>query len=226
MPARFRIKEYRTGAYYHIYNKGIEGREIFRDNEDFEMFEKYLERYLTEYKEDKTGRYKPNRPSVVTYRQSMSLNLEVRLVSYCLMPNHYHLVVVQESGHGITKLMRRVLTSYVMYFNGKYNRRGPLFENVYRGVLLNGVEQVVGVTRLIHLNPEKRTRRRFGLVESVIGTTAQDYLYSSYSQYIGNNIEIWINPVYGDIEPSEYRRYVETIKSEAETEYKKLMVDE
>lgn len=225
MPSKYRIKDYAQDSYYHIYNRGIDGRIVFGDEQDYLYFEKLLARYLEE-ETKQAGPYKTDKPSIVKKKLQMSLVGRVELVAYCLMPDHYHLLIKQDDPIGITKLVRRVMTGYVMYFNKRYGRRGPLFENVYRGVKLTDESQVLGVGRLIHLNPGKREKRRFGLVETVTGSSPEEYPYSSFKRYTGTNTCNWVSPMYGDMSVEEYRRYVESPKSEADLEIKKLMIDE
>ncbi|MEK9201244.1 MAG: transposase [Patescibacteria group bacterium] len=225
MPSRYRIKEYTTGGYYHIYNSGLDNRVVFADDADYKMFETLLARYLGE-NTNIEGPYKNEKPSIIKKRESMSLRGEVKLLAYCLMPDHYHLLIQQKSMEGITKLVRRVMTGYGMYYNRKNRRSGPLFENVYRAVSLTCDKQVLAVGRLIHLNPSRLEKRRFGLVETVTGTSPADYQYSSFRSYLALNDKDWVTRVYGHMSVNEYRRYVESPRSEADYEFKDLMIDE
>ncbi len=225
MPSKYRIKDYESNCYYHIYNRGIDGKVVFGDEQDYLYFEKLLAGYLEQVQQE-TGPYKEAKPSLIKRKLQMSLMGKVTLIAYCLMPDHYHLLVKQDDPIGITKLVRRLMTGYVMYFNKRYGRRGPLFENVYRAVKTSDEKQVMAVGRLIHLNPRNREKKRFGLVETISGTNPQEYPYSSYKRYIGTNNNNWVNPVYGGMSVEEYRRYVESPKSEADSEINELMIDE
>ena len=167
MPAKNRIKRYIEGGYYHIYNRGIDGREIFADEQDYRTFLYTLKRYLEPYMGETREGFKKDRPSILTHKQRMSLDGNVALLAYCLMPNHFHLLVKQKSKDGITKLVRRVCTNYAMYFNHKYERKGVLFESVYKAVAVTGEEQLINLSRYIHLNPVNVVKRRYGLVETV-----------------------------------------------------------
>jgi len=189
MPAKNTIKQYIEEGCYHIYNRGVEGREIFLDEQDYRVFLEYLKRYLVDY--EKEGK---ERPSTTAHRKKMSLAGEVVLLAYCLMPNHVHLLVGQRSKDGITKLMQRVGTKYGMYFNRKYDRKGTLWEGVYKAVLVENGEQMMHVSRYIHLNPVKMTKKRYGLVETVTGSRPDEYPYSSYRKYIGKESAEWVHP--------------------------------
>ncbi len=176
-----------------------------------------IRRYLDQYKEEPESGYKTERPYLRKHRQDMNLQGKVELMAYCLMPDHFHIMARQQSAEGITQLMRRVMTNYVMYFNKKYKRRGVLFENVYRAVLLPDDRVVVGLSRYLHLNPVARVVKRFGLVETVTVSSPEYYIYSSYQNYLGLRQEGWVKsgPVLDMFErlsenqKQSYRQYVE-----------------
>jgi len=205
MPAKNTIKKYVEEGNYHIYNRGVEGREIFLDEQDYRVFLEYLKRYLVDYK--KEGK---ERPSTTAHRERMSLAGDVVLLAYCLMPNHVHLLVGQRSKTGITKLMQRVGTKYGMYFNRKYDRKGTLWEGVYKAVLVESEEQMLHVSRYIHLNPVKMTKKRYGLVETVTGSRPDEYPYSSYRRYLGKEQIEWVHPesILGLMGSQGYERFV------------------
>ena len=130
MPAKFRVKNYVRNGIYHIYNGGIDDREVFRDPQDFEKFESVLAKCIGEYEKPLDGVFRGLRPSYEKHKKEMNMFGQVELLTYCLMPSHIHLLVRQKGEDGITKLMRRVMTEYVMWNNRKYARHGQLFENV------------------------------------------------------------------------------------------------
>src|SRR6187402_1575689 len=118
MPARNVTKQYEEDAYYHVYNRGVEKREIFLDDEDYKMFLAFLKRHLSRQKETNSRNQ--------TY-ESYAGKLE--LLAFCLMPNHYHLLFyLNNDAKAISELMRKVAGTYTQYFNRKYNRVGYLFQ--------------------------------------------------------------------------------------------------
>ena len=205
MPAKNSIKKYVEEGCYHIYNRGVEGREIFLDEQDHRVFLDYLKRYLTDYEKQSK-----ERPSTTVQRKKMSLAGDVVLMAYCLMPNHIHLLVSQRSKLGIAKLMQRVGTKYGMYFNRRYERKGPLWEGVYKAVLVENEEQLLHVSRYIHLNPVKMARKRYGLVETVTANKPDEYPYSSYRKYLGKEQVEWVHPesILGLMGSQGYERFV------------------
>lgn len=140
MPGRNTIKIYIPDSYYHIYNRGLGN--IFIDGEDYLYFESLLARHVSlKPMQDSKGK---------EYRWYYPL---LRINAYCLMPNHFHILVYQgEDELIISKFASSVLTAYTMYFNKKYKRRGPLFENTYKAVRIDNDTQLMHITRYIHLN--------------------------------------------------------------------------
>lgn len=180
MPAKNIVKTYIEKAHYHVYNRGVDKRKIFLDNQDCSMFLYYLRLYLLPIEELKeetlTGR---------TKIRFLNLNLskEVSLLSFALMPNHFHLLLKQNSLDGITKLMKRIATAYVMYFNKKYKRLGPLFQNIYKSCLVNTDSYLLHLSRYIHLN------------STMVAPTKINFLeFSSYPYYLNKKRATWIKP--------------------------------
>lgn len=217
MPAKFRVKRYIEDGVYHIYNKGVDGRDIFLDDVDFNKFEEILGKYLTRQPSGDDNRFKGDRPYRVRHKQEMNLKEEIEIWAYCLMPNHFHLLIKQKNEKGIVKLMRRVMTYYVMYFNQKYHRQGTLFSGVYRAVNIEEGIPALKLSRYIHLNPVQRSVKRFGPVETVTGSRPGDYLYSSYQAYLKKRDIPWVNmSSLVKICNGDYTKYVEDPKGLAD----------
>src|SRR5258706_8491393 len=147
MPARNIIKIYVENGYYHAYNRGVEKRTIFLDDQDCIVFLRYIRLYLSPIEEIKNlhiqGEDRINR------FLRINLNQEVDLLSFVLMPNHFHMLIKQHTKDGLIKFMRRLSTSYVMYFNKKYHRVGSLFQNKYKGCLVEQDDYLLHVSRYI-----------------------------------------------------------------------------
>ena len=142
MPSRNIIRLDSPDSYYHVYARGINKQQIFLEPLDYEYFEKLFIRYLSKNaKLDKNGVVYPN--------YSKSVNLLV----FCLMPNHFHLLLYQLDVGKMTKFMQSVMTSYSRYFNLKYKRTGPLFESRFKAAHVSNQEYLEHISRYIHLNP-------------------------------------------------------------------------
>ncbi|MEK7472021.1 MAG: transposase [Patescibacteria group bacterium] len=174
MPSRFLEKNYTEESFYHVFNRGVEKRDIFIDGQDYRYFLGLLERYLqNEPATDKTGRSLPN------------YSKEIELLAYCLMPNHIHLLVYQIDKDAMQKFMRSLCTSYSMYFNKKYKRVGKLFQDRYKAVLVDEEGYFTHISRYIHLNPLD------------VGKDYKTYPYSSLKYWIGDEKADWLKPEKG-----------------------------
>lgn len=184
MPAKNRIKTYVEDGYYHVYNRGVEKRDIFLDDQDYRVFLHFLKFYLSPSKEKfahPLGEITNFRP--IRIRSFSPLSEEVQLLCYCLMPNHFHLLIHQKATTGMTKLLKSLLTNYAMYFNRKYERVGHLFQGAYKAVLIWEEPYLLHLSRYIHLNPTGLT-----------GTDPVSWSYSSYPYYLKKKQAVWINP--------------------------------
>ena len=184
MPRKNSLKLYIENGYCHIYNRGVEKRKIFMDEDDYNTFLHLLKYYLSPVNQGITHpstnleSYKILRP-----RPLLNLSGEVDLLAFCLMPNHFHLLLKQTTKDGMTKLLRSLSTTYSMYFNRKYDRVGHLFQGPYRAVVIDNDPYILHLSRYIHLNPTELT-----------GVTPVNYKYSSYQYYLENKKADWVKP--------------------------------
>lgn len=174
MPGRNIIKTYDENGYYHVYNRGVEKRNIFLDEQDYRVFLSYLKSYLSPMDEFE---------KVAPSRKLKNYFGMVDLLCYCLMPNHYHLLIRQHAPTAITEFIRSVSTKYAMYFNKKYQRSGHLFQGIYRAVVIESEAQLIHLSRYIHRNPDPTGLNPVGLL---------DYRYSSLPNYLGKIRQSWV----------------------------------
>jgi REP element-mobilizing transposase RayT len=161
------VREYEEGAFYHVYNRGVEKRKIFIDKQDYTIFLGLLKKYLAN---DSVDSNKNNR------HRFQSIENEVALLAYCLMPNHIHLLLRNDVKQGVERLMRRVMTGYVMYFNNKYSRVGSLFQGPYKASRITTDAYMYHISRYIHLNPD----------------AYKTWPYSSYKYYVNVPAPKWL----------------------------------
>lgn len=169
-----------TNDIYHIYNRGVDKRKIFLDNNDYYRFIHDLfefndtvsaGRFSFKYSETKSPNMK-NRKKII------------EILAFALMPNHFHLLLKQKVDNGITNFMHKIGVGYTMYFNEKNNRVGSLFQGTFKAVALSNDIHFKYLPHYIHLNPIK-----------IIGDLVSDnldelemlkkYRWSSYLDYIG-----------------------------------------
>lgn len=185
MPAKNAIKNYLPDSFYHLYNRGVEKRNIFLDNQDFAVFISYLKTYLLP--KDRELLQTTLTYSVSSYAEKekahkllMLKNFagEIELHAYALLPNHFHLLIKQISENSMNQFVQSLLVRYSGYFNRKYKRVGKLFQGVYKAVLVNSDEQLLHLSRYIHLNPLIWTSlpvARWN--ETNLPSSMQDYLF-------------------------------------------------
>ncbi|MHB8651880.1 MAG: transposase [Minisyncoccota bacterium] len=174
-----------TDEFYHLYNRGVERRAIFLDDDDRARFTALL--YVCNSKDPIYISNFSDWRSVDFFVLPRGERL-VDIGAYCLMPNHFHLLVKEPAGDNTSIFMRKLLTGYSMYFNKKYHRTGALFEGAYKARHVNNDEYLKYLFAYIHLNPVKLIES--GWKESGIRDrkSAQRYLeqysYSSYLDYV------------------------------------------
>lgn len=128
--------------FYHIYNRGVEKRAIFASPADFERFLKGIEQFNTKKVLGSLSR---------GHRVSTDPGL-VKLVAYCLNPNHFHLILEQVVPRGIERFMHKLGMGYSKYFNTKYKRSGALFQGKFRAKLIDSNEYLLHLSAYINLN--------------------------------------------------------------------------
>lgn len=166
----YRIIPFVNGEFYHLYNRGIEKQNIFNQTRDYSRFIETLFYYRIQNPKPKFSVYRRSKVFLVNPSKKL-----VDIVSFCLMPNHFHLLVKQLKNGGISEFMRRFILSYNKYRNVKYNHQGSLFNGPFKAVLIQTDEQLIHVSRYIHLNP----------LVSLLVKDLKLYSWSSYKDYIG-----------------------------------------
>ncbi|OGI67653.1 hypothetical protein A3A05_00680 [Candidatus Nomurabacteria bacterium RIFCSPLOWO2_01_FULL_41_12] len=121
-----------TGEYYHIYNRGVDKRDIFNNLKDLERFKESIKQFN---QVEGIG-------SLEMYRKSISVRALsshsrrskplVAIVAFCINPNHFHFILKQLVDGGIAKFMQKILGGYTYYFNQKHQRSGSLFQGTYK----------------------------------------------------------------------------------------------
>ena len=170
-----------TNQVYHIFNRGVEKRDIFCDNRSRKRFLETLVYYQTTQQPFKyTNFLKLNIEDRAQIQQTQLLqSLDIKLLGFVLMPNHYHLLVEQIHDGGISMFMKKSQDSYTKYFNTKNERVGPLFQGAFKAVRIESEEQLLHVLRYFHLNPF--TAYMVKNIEDLI-----QYKWSSLPEYLNN----------------------------------------
>ena len=160
----FRTTVFANNHYYHLYNRGVEKRTIFEDEDDYKTFIEILVYYLVPDKK---------KPTVFSRKTQLKISDSVSLLCYCLMPNHFHFLIKQRKNDGIITLMHALGITYSKYFNKKYDRVGSLFQGRFKAKLVNKDEYLLQLSKYIHLNPKEFYKKTLG-----------SYPYSSFRFYL------------------------------------------
>jgi len=157
------------GEYYHIYNRGVDKRDVFQDRDD-------LDRFFQSMKE-----FNVSEPIGSLYLNSFNENKEnkkqkklVEFVAYCLNPNHFHILIKQVAENGISEFMKRLSGGYTLYFNNKHKRTGSLFGGKFKSVHIDSDTYLLHVSAYINLNNLFKGKKT-------------NLSKSSWEEYIGKN---------------------------------------
>lgn len=186
MPAKHTIRLYEADGYYHVYNRGVAKLPIFLDHADRYYFLGLFSRHLDPGNDshDTTGSPYPK------------FDTSIEILAYCLMRNHFHLLLrLGEDTNAITEFMRCLSTAYTMYFNRKYKRVDPLFQGRFKASKITNDAYLIHISRYIHLNPHGY----------------KTYEFSSLPDYLGEPRHIWIKPaaILSLFGPDEYLPFLE-----------------
>jgi len=170
--------------HYHLCNRGAHKSLVFHDKRDYMRF-----LFLILFLQSPVNFANISR-HVEQFVQHSVFNIDktvltelcktryIELVAFCLMPNHFHLVVKEVEEHGIPRYMQRVLNAYTKYYNTKYETSGHLFQGPYRAVHVEHNDQLLYLSTYIHRNPRE--------LRAWKGTYAM-YPYSSYQDFVDHN---------------------------------------
>jgi putative transposase len=184
------------GEVYHIFNRGIEGRETFPSERDYQRFLKTVNYYQSENPPVRFSFSKEETRNKARERKKL-----VEIITFCLVSNHFHFILRQLLENGTSIFMSKIANSYTKYFNTKNKRRGPLFEGVFKAVRIETEEQLTHVSRYIHLHP----------LTCYLVNDLKKWEFSSYSEYLGLRKEKFSAP--GSVlslfkSPREYEQFV------------------
>ncbi len=171
---------------YHVYNRGVEKRRLFLDNRDYERFIDDLIIF-----NDTKLVINPKKRIKDIRNNDHKRKFLVDILAFCLMPNHYHLLLRQRTDNGITEFMRKLGGGYVNYFNLKHQRVGPLFQGKFKSVMMDDESQFTYIPFYIHLNPLSLSypdwqNRGVDKPQEAI-KLINNYKWSSHSDYIGKS---------------------------------------
>ncbi|MBU0998688.1 transposase [Patescibacteria group bacterium] len=172
------------GEYYHVLNRGTRKQVIFHDTNDWFRFLFIILYFQSPVTFPNINRLSKGlvQPSVLNIDKEIINKIVkdcyVELVSFCLMQNHFHLILKEEKEGGIAQYMQRILNGYTKYYNTKYQKSGHLFQGPYKAVHIKDNTQLLHVSAYIHRNPREI---------AVWANKENKYTYSSYQDFVNEN---------------------------------------
>jgi putative transposase len=182
------------GNIYHVYNRGVEKRQIFLSRQDYLRFVKGL---VVFNDSQPMSNFEERFQSVFKGQHKRKPLVDV--LAFCLMQNHYHLLLKQKTENGITEFMHKLGDGYAKYFNLKAKRVGALFQGKFQSVWIGRNRHFLYIPHYIHLNPldlefthwrERPVKNRKEVLDFL-----KNYEWSSYNDYVGgnNNFDLVLN---------------------------------
>ena len=218
--------KFQNGYYYHIFNRGVDKREIFMDEKDYFRFLRtmrelnILEPIESLYRQDQLKRQYREETKSLRFAKANRSDL-VSFLAYCLNPNHYHFLVKQNQENGISKFMHKLGLAYTRYFNEKHKRSGSLFQGTFKAVEIKSEAQLNYVSAYINGNSEIHKIAK-----------AENYKYSSYLDYLGKRKGIMCTKdiILDDFKNvQDYREYTEEMiknSQDIKEEIKQCLIEE
>lgn len=172
-----------TGKIYHVFNKTLDGKKIFEDDRNKLYFIELVKYYRTAKVRISYSRLKDLSDKirkVAITETFFAKYFRVDIFGYCLMPTHFHFLLMQKLQKGTERFIADISNSLTRYFNLKNKRKGPIFLSTFKAVSIKSNEQFIHVSRYIHLNPYSSE-----IVNSY--RKLAEYPWSSYKEYLCNS---------------------------------------
>lgn len=177
-----RLMKIALGEHYHVFNRAVNKQVIFHDSSDYSRFLFLILYFQSSLVFKQLGRlvkeFVLSRALDSGDEAEIIRRRSVELVAFCIMPNHFHLIVKEVDEGGIAAYMQRVLTSYSKYYNTKYEKSGHVFQGPYRAVHISDDRQILHLSAYIHRNP-REIAKWFRKEDK--------YEWSSYRDFIGED---------------------------------------
>ncbi len=178
MPYRF--EPCCTGGIYHVFNRSVAQQNVFRNDGDYRRFFNLLSYYRFSNPKYRFSQYNrlPRSAQEEWHTRLIKQDQLVDILSFCIMPNHFHMLLRQRVDGGIQRYARVLQNGYAKYFNVKTKRFGAVFQAMYKAVLIEKEEQLLHVARYIHLNP---------LTSCIVSSFSdlERYQWDSFAGYLG-----------------------------------------
>lgn len=190
------------GECYHVYNRGVDKRDVFLDDADYIRFLKNLREFNSNLlREERLLKQNMTISELNSESEFSSGGRFVDIIAYCLNPNHFHLILKQLSEKGIEKFMQKIGTGYTNYFNKRYERNGSLFQGPFKAVNVDSNEYLLYLSAYVNGN---------NFIHGYQDKSEREWKYCSASDYLGkrNGTLCNKNIVLDQFAPLEYAAYL------------------
>ena len=193
-----------NGQIYHVCNKSIAGFVIFNNDSEYMRMKNLIKYYQLEDPPTKFSYFMShlNEGGDILDLDLIDRKIKlINIIAYCLMPTHIHLVLQQLKDNGISIFMSNILNGYTRYFNIRHKRKGPLWVGRFKRVVVSTDEQLLHLTRYVHLNP----------VTSYLIEKPESWAYGSYNEYCSQGTtdeEMCCYENILDIDSKSYKKFV------------------
>jgi len=205
---------------YHVFNKSLDGRHIFIDKKSLQrafLCMQYYQRSTPPLKFSHFLQLSKDYQEKILQNIKSDKSLNIEFLAFCFMPSHFHFLIKQVSENGISRFTSNFINSYTRYFNTRHDRNGHLFQGQFKAVHVEDDDQLLHISRYIHLNPYSSH-----LVKNIDDLVK--YPWSSYTEYLeggevcagkdmildqfnnSNDYELFVK------DHSDYQRNLESIK--------------
>lgn len=204
-----------TNYYYHIFNRGVNKRKIFKAESDYTRFLAALRYYQNSKHTKSFSTYlRLSADHRLHYlQQNVDKPKNINLIAFCCMPNHFHLLVQQKTTNGISTYMQKLQNSFTKYINTKHNRTGPLLQGPFKAILIDSDAQLTYTSKYIHRN-----------LLSIMGDEEiQQTRMSSFKTYLTkeNELNLKTTPIMEFFKNSDdYKEFVLELDSKSQQEIK------
>ncbi|MFC1625360.1 transposase [Patescibacteria group bacterium] len=154
-----RRPSFANNYFYHIYNRGVDKRDVFLDDKDYHRFLFSLRDFndknssINLFRRISVRNEKVSVGNPISHRQEINVEPVIKIHCSCLMPNHFHLILEQLVDNGVSKFMQKLGIGYTNYFNLRYERSGVLFQGKFKAVLINRDAYLNYLKQYIYMNP-------------------------------------------------------------------------
>jgi len=193
--------EFINGEYYHVFNRGVDKRIVFNTKEQQDFFFNRLWLLNTtdarKYVANQRSRYKDK---TITAQGDQLVDI----VAYCLLPNHYHLLLKQKVDNGISQFMQRLGTSYTMYFNQQEKRTGSLFQGKFKAKHLKGEFSLPVLSAYVNLN---YMHHKINPANNFVKSSLDEYLGIELGRHIcdQNSLDLIISEIGSN---ADYKQFI------------------